>query len=518
MSTNPLLTLSPSQIWGNQANNPISSLMLTYSPNVIESLALAPISLQEKQLNQTLSQVQAASSAWSQLQADASAVMSQLTTLSSGLPFDAQSASSSSPSVATAAASSEAASGSFGLTVNQLAQAEVDHSAVFSSATQAANISGTFTIALGPTSGTSPTTTSASVTITSGMTLEQIASAINSSAGQYVKAAVQDTANGYQLVVQANQPNQFIYYGESSSTSILNNGSGELGLVNASSGGTVISSGTSNNNTEAVAQPAEYTLGNTTLQANSNTISNIVPGVTAQLLSVGTTTITVGPNVSQMESSITKFQKDWNQLVQDVNTLTLPVNAGPPESSSSSSSSSSSYKSNSHQVISSPQPLAFVQQAQTALGETVAQTAAGPLTMADVGLQWNYSAQDGTLSWDPNGSSQISANLSTLLTTHPHSVASYFQKLSKKLMPILQVFAQGSTSVSQTAQSSLETEINSLTLQKQNLAAEAQSVAKTARQEYLAMANSITGALGVYNYFQNVVLGGPSSSGGGFAT
>jgi len=191
-----------------------------------------------------------------------------------------------------------AATGSHTLAISQIATAQKVAGAVQSSQTAALGYSGTFSLGL---SGGS----SAQITITSGMSMLDVVDAINSqTSNTNVEASiVQVTDGSYQLVLTGTKDAADIAYSSSSGDDILN----KLGVTNSSGGfATVLQS----------AQAAKFTLDGIALTRNTNDITDVLSGVTFDLLQAtpsGTTlNISIGTDTSQIASALQTFVTNYN--------------------------------------------------------------------------------------------------------------------------------------------------------------------------------------------------------------
>ncbi|WP_020375657.1 flagellar filament capping protein FliD [Sulfobacillus thermosulfidooxidans] len=501
------VTFNTSQLFGGQ-NNPISNLLSSLSPQNLINIETLPYQLELSQVQDQLQAAQNAQKAWNDLQTQATSLLSSLNSLASGLPFDSLTATSSNAEVLTATADSSATQGTTTINVKQLAAAEIDQSQGYSSASNSLGLSGSFTISVG---GSQPV----SVNISSSMTLQDIANAINQAqAGVSATVTTESTSSGgiqYALMVTANSPDQAITYGESSTSTILNPGSGGLGLVTSSTGG---STG-SNNNVVQQAQAAEWTIGSgTTVFTNtSNIVSSILPGVSAKLQSVGTTTITVSPNVTAMEQSIQSFINNWNNWVQTINNDTLPTK--PLGSTLSNSNGSTNITENKNVLLNTLVPEEILNQAQTLFNITAVSTPNGSITAALLGMQWNSKTEDGQLQWLPNGTSSLPENVSQLLSQSPQSATAFFSQLKANLAPLLEAFAKGTGSITAEGSTTATNEVNFYTMQ-QNAIKSAEAAVKASAIEYYSntLAPSMQQALSEYQFMQQL-LNQAASSGGG---
>lgn len=109
------------------------------------------------------------------------------------------------------------------------------------------------------------------------------------------------------------------YYIDGSSASNSTNNGIELSVSN----GQTLTAGDSfsldvSNPTMRTAQNAVIDYGNTYIQSQTNTVDNAIPGVTLNLLSVGSASITVGIDTQTIDSSVSSFVAAYNKLIGDI--------------------------------------------------------------------------------------------------------------------------------------------------------------------------------------------------------
>ncbi len=190
-------------------------------------------------------------------------------------------------------ATSSAVAGSHTVIVNNLAATSSGYFAEVASASTALQ-TGSLQLQVG--SGTAQ-----SITITSGETLSDLAKAINNS-GVGINASILTDSTGSRL-------------------SLVSATSGAKGNITVT-GTLATSTGTTLNYTSAVTGvDASMTVdGITGLTSSSNTVSNLIPGVTFQLLSSSTTPVQVviGNDNTGVESTVAQMVNDYNSLISAV--------------------------------------------------------------------------------------------------------------------------------------------------------------------------------------------------------
>lgn len=215
------------------------------------------------------------------------------------------SSSTSAASLLSATVDPGTSTGTHQIVVQQLAQAEQIASASQSSESSALGYSGTFTIGAG--------SASASVTVTSGMSLSDIASAINDTSAQsgVTASVVEVSSSDYVLEVTAS--------------------SADSAIAMSTTGGSVLSSlgltgsdGITAADVIQKAQPAELTVdGISGITRSSNTISDVISGVTLDLTGADantTVTMTVAPDTGTVTNAIDAFvtaYNNWESFVSE---------------------------------------------------------------------------------------------------------------------------------------------------------------------------------------------------------
>jgi flagellar hook-associated protein 2 len=270
-----------------------------------------------------------------------------------------------------------AETGDHTLQISQIAAAQKVAGATQSSPTTPLGSSGTFSLGL---SGGN----SASVTVTSGMTLQDVADAINAqSPTSNVSASIVQVSSGsFELVLTGGEDAADISYSSTSGDDILN----KLGVTD--------NTGSFSNVLQA-AQAAKFTLDGIALTRNTNDISDVLSGVTFDLLQPtpsGTSlNVSIGADTNQITNALQTFVTDYNAFRDDV----IAQQAINPDGTASSSA-----------VLFGD---GTVRDVMTQI-EQVLGTSVNGLTMADVGLSFNQQNElvldTGTLS------TALSTNLS----------------------------------------------------------------------------------------------------------
>ncbi|HTW46102.1 MAG TPA: flagellar filament capping protein FliD [Acidobacteriaceae bacterium] len=203
-------------------------------------------------------------------------------------------------------AASNAVAGSHTVVVNSLAQTSSYYSDAVSSTD---TLSGSITLSVG--SGTAQTITLDST----DNTIATLADAINS--GNYGVAA------------------SVITDGSTQRLSLVSNTSGAAGDINLTSALTDSTTSAAVNFTQAQAgQDAQFTVDGISATSSSNTVSNVIPGVTFQLLSASPGTsiqIEITNDNSSVESVVNNFVSAYNTVITDINSQEQDDASGNPE-------------------------------------------------------------------------------------------------------------------------------------------------------------------------------------------
>ncbi|WP_315777624.1 MULTISPECIES: flagellar filament capping protein FliD [unclassified Bradyrhizobium] len=298
--------------------------------------------------------------------------------------------------------SNGAATGSHTLTIGQIATAHKVTGTTQSSQTAALGYSGTFSLGL---SGGS----TADITITSGMSLQDVVDAINAqtSTTNVEASIVQVSSGSYQLVLTGTQDSADITYASSSGDDVLN----KLGVTDSSGAFTTVLQ---------TAQEAEFTLDGISLTRNTNDITDVLSGVTFDLLQAtpsGTTlTVTIGTDTSQISSALQTFVTDYNAFRDAV------IAQQTTNSDGTASSSSVLFGDGTMRDI--------MNSLQAVLGTSV-----GGLTMADLGLSFN----------EKNELELDTGTLSTILSTNLSGVTTLLSAQTKTSSSQLSVVNTGSS-------------------------------------------------------------------------
>jgi flagellar hook-associated protein 2 len=419
-TSNSLASLLNSTLNSVNSNNSTSGSSTTGSPisvgpidvNTLVSELITADSQPMNQLQQQESGVQSQLSAYGQIQSAMSNLQTAVTALTVGSAFSAEQATVTGTGVG-ATVTGTPPTGSYAITVSQLAQAQSAASAPVASASTVIG-TGTLTLQLGTYNSTANTFTAQSgsspVNITinsSNNTLGGIASAINS-AGAGVTASVVTDNSGSRLVLSSSNTgaaNAFkLTVADSDGTNTDTSGLSQLAFDPTASAG----AGKNLTLTQS-AQDAQYSVNGLGLTSSSNVVTTAINGLTLNLTQAPATgstlqaQVTVATDTSSVTSSVNNFVQSYNSLVKLEQSLTAY----------NSSTNTASVLTGDMSMIQIGSQLGSI------LGSQMSGTA-GYTWLANVGIDFNA---DGTLTLN-------STTFSNALAANPNAVSQMFTSVS----------------------------------------------------------------------------------------
>ncbi len=239
--------------------------------------------------------VSAQQSAYQSLNSKLLAFKSAADDLRDNSKFLSQAATSSDETVVEAAAGTGASAGTTAITVTSLAQGAIATSSVGKSASTDTIASGTGSFAFKVGSGTTQT-----VSIDSTTTLSDLATSINNlSAGVTASAINLGTTSSPDYRLQ-----------------IVSNSTGSSNDITIVTDGTNISISSTQN-----ASNATFTISGfaTALTRESNSFSDVIPGVTISLKTTGSATVTVDNDLSAISANVQNLVDKFNEIVSFIN-------------------------------------------------------------------------------------------------------------------------------------------------------------------------------------------------------
>lgn len=404
----------------NSVNSSTSGTSTTGSPisvgpidvNTLVSELITADSQPMNQLQQQESGVQSQVSAYGQIQSALSSLQTAASALTVGSAFSAEAATVTGNGVG-ASVTGTPATGSYAITVSQLAQAQSVASTPVANASTVIG-TGTLTLQLGtynqtgntftPQSGSSPV----NITINSSNdTLGGIAAAINSASAGVTASVVTDNS-GSRLVLSSSNTGAANAFSLTVADSDGNN-TDMSGLSQLAFDPTA-TAGAGKNMTQAQsAQDAQYSVNGLGLTSSSNVITTAINGLTLNLTqapAAGSTLqaqVTVATDTSSVSSSVNSFVQSYNSLVKLEQSLTAY----------NSSTNTASVLTGDMSTISIGSQLSSI------LGSQVSGTA-GYTWLANVGIDFNA---DGTLTMN-------STTFANALAANPNAVTQMFTSVA----------------------------------------------------------------------------------------
>jgi flagellar hook-associated protein 2 len=242
-----------------------------------------------------------------------SSLQSAAQRLSSPESLNVLSASSSDTALVGVSTSSGSMAGVYDVVVSQRAKAQVTASTSTAGANDVITTGGTLSLLV----GSQPPV---NIVAAGNMTLRQLADAINDADAGVAASVVQVTPGQYRLVLTSNETgteNAFTF------TSTLGNG-----ITFGGADGTYGQVGDGN---AVDAADAQVTVNNVATSSSSNTLTDVVPGVTLTLNGENedkTVRVTVSRDPDGLKSQVDTFVKAYNDLVGWVNTQRTAATAG----------------------------------------------------------------------------------------------------------------------------------------------------------------------------------------------
>ncbi|MCG2581555.1 MAG: flagellar filament capping protein FliD [Marinobacter sp.] len=276
-----------------------------FSADLVDQLVNAERKPAEIRLDQRQQAAQSKISAFGALRSALEALRSPMEQLSSPEGLRAFTASSSNEAVAGVSIDQAVVSrGSYSLDVTQLAQAQSLASVEFADRDTTEVGTGTLTLNVGG--------VNTDVVIDgSNNTLEGVASAIND-ANAGVSAGIVDTGSGYRLVLSSDES------GTANAIQVTVSGDGDGSDTDTNGLSRFAFDGTTSNLTETVqAKDAMLEVNGIAVTRSSNTVEGVVDGVTFDLKSVGTSSVTVERDPDAVAGRVQEFVDKFNAL-QDV--------------------------------------------------------------------------------------------------------------------------------------------------------------------------------------------------------
>ncbi|HHY95345.1 MAG TPA: flagellar filament capping protein FliD, partial [Firmicutes bacterium] len=349
--------------------------------------------------------------AWTDIETAIRTVDGKLDPLLLNSTFQARVATSSSTSVVTASASTGAATGSYAVEVTALAQAQVVASDAQADPAAALNLSGTFTI------------NGQAITVVTTDSLLGIRDKINTTANVGVTASVVDK----RLVLKSNST------GTAGEFAVVGDVAQTLGVINAD--------GTYKNQLVA-AQDAQFKVDGLALVRGSNTVTDVISGVTLQLQGVGTSTVEVKADVDGMAAKIKDFVNAYNTALSKLRSYTVKTDPAVPAPL----------------LMGDPTAQGMEGQLRKLAYEAVAGLAPDMDSLYDIGI--STAGRDGQLQVDE-------AKLRDVLARRPQDVATLFsspttQSVAEKFRDAFRFWLQASTGLFATREQGIDRQVQGM--------------------------------------------------------
>lgn len=236
-------------------------------------------------------QLQRADDAWGQVNTKLSGLRAAITDLDRLDDFtDAWTATSSSTAVAGARVTGTPSAGSMSFSVGRLATAKQQSSATAYATTDTLVGTGTVTVDVGGTQTTIDTT---------GLTVADLAARIEELAG--IRAQTVSANDGYHLVLTSEQT------GTANAFTVTSAAGGGGALIDW--------------NPEVAAADAEITIAGMTLTRSTNTVDDLVDGVTLDLVGTGSTTVATARDVDGVAAKVSGLVDALNGVLKTVEDL-----------------------------------------------------------------------------------------------------------------------------------------------------------------------------------------------------
>jgi flagellar hook-associated protein 2 len=285
-----------------------------YDFSGIVSAMVQAYKLPETQMQTQQSTLQSQQSAWQDINTRLSALNNTIATLKTAATWSATSASSSNTSYVTVTGGSGAMAGSYSVTVNQTAAAEIVDSIstndsafatampAYSSTTGNWNFTinnKTVVVAKSSATGTAPT-------------LQDICNSINSAQAGVTASLVQVDSTNSRITITANQTGQSnaISFTDGIGGSLTKLGIMSAGVVNPTFTGTNPNSG----GIYQQAQDASLTLNGVSVTSASNTVTTAIKGETLNLVAAGNSTVTVAADPTVAQNAVQAFVNQYNSV------------------------------------------------------------------------------------------------------------------------------------------------------------------------------------------------------------
>lgn len=266
--------------------------------DLVEQLVAAEREPKEQRLNFKTEQTDAKLSAYGQLRSAVTELRLPMRQLGSADSMRSFSAESSGGNVSASVDSSVASRGSYSINVSQMAQANALAFQSVADRDSTSVGSGTLTLAVGD--------KTTNITIDdSNDTLQGVANSIND-ADAGVSASIINTGNGYRLVLSSD---------ETGSANAIN-------MSTDAAGGSALSNFVAGAEETTPAQDAKFTINGIEVTKGTNTVDDVVDGVTFDITGEGVSTVNVEQDTGAVAERVQEFVDKFNALQNTIGELT----------------------------------------------------------------------------------------------------------------------------------------------------------------------------------------------------
>ena len=367
-----------------------------------------------QQLNAKEAAYQAKLTGYGQVKSALSAFQAAVSKLDSASSFQSIAASSADPSIFSASASSIAVPGTYAIEVTQLAQSQKLASGAFSTVNDVVG-TGTLTFQFGTDDGSGGFTVNSdkptqSIVIDSAhSSLSGIRDAINA-ANIGVSASIINDGTGYRLSITSTDTGaanslKITTSGDSDGNDVDNSGLSQLSYDPAGSAG----NGKNLSQTVAAQDAMLNVDGITGISKPSNTVTDVVQGVTLNLLQQSPSGVSTVLNVSNDGSSVQSAVQDFVSAYNDLTSTLSSLTAYDPSTQKGG-------------ILVGDSSVRTIQtQLRSVLNTHITGLNGSYSYLSDIGVSFQL---DGTLSLD-------TSKLQTALNTNPNDIAGLFSTLGK---------------------------------------------------------------------------------------
>ncbi len=462
----------PSLNTNSNTTSAVDQLVAMYVASI--STPVTNLQSQQTQVNSQISLYQSLKKTFSTLQTQAQSLGS-VGTLT---PLSAKSATSSNTSVLTATAQSTAAPGTHSILVTQLAKNDTLVSGQLTqTGTDISTATGAGTFTIGVTVGGK--TTNVNVNVTAGDTnstvLANIASAVNSADLGVNASVVNDTNSTARLVFQSADTGSANAVSVSDVTGTLASSVGWTSSV-ISSRTASTSTGAGYVNSSVNSLDANFTLDGIPIVRGSNSINDVLTGVTFNLASVqqptdNPLTLTIGADNSSIQTTINSFISAYNAAINALNTNITDTTTTASDGSTSVQRAPLAGDVTFMNLQMSLQDIA--------MGQVSSAQSGNPNTLSAIGISL---ANDGTLSISDQ------SKLTDALNTNPNAVIDLFNSsdgVAVQMNTLISQFTKPGGTMDQKingAQNQVSAMSNQIQAMQQNINIQANAM----RQQYSA--------------------------------